>query len=64
MSDKFDAYQIAAPGIRQLAPYDPGLPIEEIERRFNIRDAVKVASNENPLGPPEGVIRLIQSRCF
>ncbi len=61
MPDKFDAYKIAVPGIRQLAPYDPGLPIEEIERRFNIRDAVKVASNENPLGPPEGAIRLIQS---
>ncbi len=63
MPSQFDAYALAVSGIRQLAPYDPGLPIEEIERRFSIRDAVKVASNENPLGPPEGAVRLIQSRA-
>ena len=62
MSSQFDAYQLAVPGIRQLSPYDPGLPIEEIERRFNITDAVKLASNENPLGPPKRVVQLLQSR--
>ncbi len=63
MPESFDAYQLAAPGIRQLSPYDPGLPIEEIERRFNIKDAIKLASNENPLGPSERVVRLLRSRC-
>ncbi len=38
------------PFIRQIDPYRPGLPVEEVERQLNIR-AVKLASNENPLGP-------------
>jgi histidinol-phosphate aminotransferase len=37
--------------IRDIAPYVPGKPIEEVERELNIHDAVKLASNENPLGP-------------
>ncbi len=51
MSDKFDAYALAAPGIRKLAPYDPGRPIEQVERQYGICGAIKVASNENPYGP-------------
>ena len=63
MAGEFDAYELAVPGIRQLSPYDPGLPIEEIERRYGIKDAVKLASNENPLGASPRVTELIQSRC-
>jgi histidinol-phosphate aminotransferase len=37
--------------IRTLEPYSPGKPIEEVERELGIRDSIKVASNENPLGP-------------
>src|ERR1700690_525215 len=37
--------------IREIAPYVRGKPIEEVERELNIHDAVKLASNENPLGP-------------
>jgi histidinol-phosphate aminotransferase len=36
--------------IRQLHPYSPGKPVEELERELGIRDAIKLASNENPLG--------------
>lgn len=36
--------------IREIAPYVPGKPIEEVERELDI-EAVKLASNENPLGP-------------
>jgi len=36
--------------IRAIAPYVPGRPIEEVERELNIQ-AIKLASNENPLGP-------------
>ncbi len=39
------------PHIRRLAPYVPGKPIEELERELGIRGGVKLASNENPLGP-------------
>jgi len=34
-----------------IQPYVPGKPIEELERELGIREAVKLASNENPLGP-------------
>jgi histidinol-phosphate aminotransferase len=39
------------PHIRDLAPYEPGKPMEEVERELGIRDSIKLASNENPLGP-------------
>jgi histidinol-phosphate aminotransferase len=43
--------ELAVPGVRGLHPYEPGKPLAELEREFGIRDAVKLASNENPLGP-------------
>ncbi|MBT8116499.1 MAG: aminotransferase class I/II-fold pyridoxal phosphate-dependent enzyme, partial [Gammaproteobacteria bacterium] len=43
--------ELAAPGVRALQPYQPGKPVEELEREFGIRDAIKLASNENPFGP-------------
>jgi histidinol-phosphate aminotransferase len=42
---------LATPGVRGLQPYQPGKPLSELEREYGIRDAVKLASNENPLGP-------------
>jgi histidinol-phosphate aminotransferase len=36
--------------IRQLQPYSPGKPVEELERELGISNAIKLASNENPLG--------------
>ena len=43
--------KIAVPGVQSLQPYQPGKPIEELERELGIRDSIKLASNENPLGP-------------
>ena len=37
--------------IENLEPYNPGKPIEELERELGIKDIAKMASNENPLGP-------------
>lgn len=37
--------------IAQLRPYEAGKPPEEIARDYGVPDAVKLASNENPLGP-------------
>ena len=42
---------LAAPGVRSLAPYVPGKPPETLERELGIRGSIKLASNENPLGP-------------
>lgn len=36
--------------ISSLTPYQPGKPIEEVERELGISSAIKLASNENPLG--------------
>ncbi|HEY5936559.1 MAG TPA: histidinol-phosphate transaminase [Kofleriaceae bacterium] len=46
MSDAF-----IPPHVRNLDVYQPGKPIEELERELGISGAIKVASNENPLGP-------------
>jgi len=43
--------KLCAPGIAELSPYVPGKPISELERELGICDSVKLASNENPLGP-------------
>ena len=40
----------ALDGVRGLQPYQPGKPISELEREYGVRNAVKLASNENPLG--------------
>jgi histidinol-phosphate aminotransferase len=42
---------VAPAHVRALDVYQPGKPIEELERELGITGAVKVASNENPLGP-------------
>jgi histidinol-phosphate aminotransferase len=39
------------PHILAIKPYEPGKPIEELEREYGIPGSVKLASNENPLGP-------------
>jgi len=46
-----NAEQLALPGVRKLTPYQPGKPIAELERELGLSDIVKLASNENPLGP-------------
>lgn len=37
--------------VSRLVPYSPGKPVEELERELGITGAVKLASNENPVGP-------------
>jgi len=37
--------------VQNLAPYVPGKPLSVLERELGVRDAIKLASNENPLGP-------------
>jgi histidinol-phosphate aminotransferase len=42
---------LAAPGVRKLKAYQPGKPISELEREYGVRNVLKLASNENVLGP-------------
>ncbi len=49
--------------IRTLQPYIPGKPIEETQREFHIKKVIKLASNENPLGPsPKALLALQKAR--
>ena len=51
------------PDIARLVPYSPGKPLEELERELGISGAVKLASNENPLGPsPEALAALDEGK--
>ena len=36
--------------IKNLKPYKPGKPIEEVKRELNLKEVIKLASNENPFG--------------
>lgn len=45
-----DFLALANPGVEGLHPYQPGKPVEELERELGISNSVKLASNENPLG--------------
>ena len=42
--------------VAQLQPYIPGKPVDELEREYGVKNAVKLASNENPLGPSPKVL--------
>jgi histidinol-phosphate aminotransferase len=45
--------------IEKLVPYPPGKPIEELERELGIAGSIKLASNENPLGPSPLAVQAI-----
>jgi histidinol-phosphate aminotransferase len=49
------------PHILSLKPYVPGKPIEEVERELGIRGSIKLASNENPIGPSPLALRAVHA---
>lgn len=51
-----DFQKIAVAGVQGLQPYLPGKPIEELERELGVSNTLKLASNENPMGPSTRVI--------
>lgn len=54
-------FKLATAGVQTLVPYQPGKPITELERELGLTKIVKLASNENPLGPSEKVKQAIQA---
>jgi histidinol-phosphate aminotransferase len=46
-----DPLALVNEGVRGLTPYQPGKPIEELERELGLTHIIKLASNESPLGP-------------
>jgi histidinol-phosphate aminotransferase len=49
-------------GVEGLVPYPPGKPIEELERELGIVGSIKLASNENPLGPSPLAVSAIMDK--
>lgn len=53
---EYNFRELANSFIRNLTPYQPGKPVEELERELGITSAIKLASNENPLGAAPSAI--------
>ena len=50
------------PAVRDIVPYEPGKPVEEVQRELGLERVVKLASNEGPFGPfPEALDALAES---
>jgi histidinol-phosphate aminotransferase len=50
------------PPVRDLVPYEPGKPVEEVQRELGLERVVKLASNEGPFGPfPEAIQALAEA---
>jgi len=61
MSNTDKIYNLAVAGVQQLIPYKAGKPIEELERELGLSQVIKLASNENPLGPGKKALAAIQA---
>ena len=48
------------PVIQKMKNYQPGLSAEEIQKKYGLKRVLKMASNENPLPPPEGLLKALQ----
>ncbi len=56
-----DSMPLVPEHIRRLVPYPPGKPLSELERELGITHAVKLASNENALGPSPRAVEAMQA---
>jgi histidinol-phosphate aminotransferase len=50
-----------ADNILSISPYKPGKPLEELAREYGVTAAVKLASNENPLGPSPKAVAAVSA---
>lgn len=57
-----DFVSLATKGVQGLTPYQPGKPVDELERELGIQNIVKLASNENPLGPSPKALEAIKGQ--
>ncbi len=57
----FDALALAVTGVRGIKPYQPGKPIDEVEREYGIKNPIKLASNENPRGASTAARHALQN---
>lgn len=55
-----DFSHLVTPGVAGLTPYHPGKPVSELKRELGLDDIIKLASNENPLGPGERALAALK----
>ena len=48
------------PNVNKMPLYSPGKPIEEVKRELGLTDVIKIASNENPLGPSPKAVEAVK----
>ena len=53
--------RLVKPHICELEPYQPGKPPEELERELGISGAIKLASNESPVGPSPKAVEAVRA---
>ena len=53
--------KLATAGVASLHPYEPGKPVEELERELGLKNIIKLASNENPLGPSKKALAVLNN---
>ena len=51
------------PCVQELVPYEPGKPVEELQRELGLERCVKLASNEGPFGPFPAALEVL-ARCL
>ena len=56
-----DLLQLATAGVASLHPYEPGKPVEELERELGLKNIIKLASNENPLGTGKEALAVLKN---
>lgn len=61
MSRQVNFSTLTPGGVQRLEPYVPGKPMADLEREYGIKDIIKLASNENPAGPPEESLAAIRA---
>ena len=54
--------KLVKPHILEIKPYQPGKPVEQLERELGIEGAIKIASNENPHGPSPRALAAMRER--
>ena len=52
---------LATAAVRAISPYVPGKPVSELERELGLSGIVKLASNENPLGPSPRALQAMRA---
>ena len=55
--------RLVPPHVQKLKPYKPGKPPTELQKELGIENFINLASNENPMGPPQSAMKAV-SNCL